>query len=222
APVDEAALSAITLNTDGLNAGAEGFFFNAGKNESIGAVTKLMNAPLGTDAIEECGAGPMELTEFKGGLTLNFLDGALVGWNLRAPIGDEEMAPALIAIAGDVNVGMTREQIEAAAGYEAIPDSTLGDEFTLEGGIGGFLDGALVGWNLRAPIGDEEMAPALIAIAGDVNVGMTREQIEAAAGYEAIPDSTLGDEFTLEGGIGGFLDGENVGMLYAGTQCFFR
>ena len=156
APVDEAALSAIRLNTDGLNAGAEGFFFNAGKNESIGAVTKHMNAPLGTDAIDECGAGPMELTEFKGGLTLNFLDGALVGWNLRAPIGDEEMAPALIAIAGDVNVGMTREQIEAAAGYEAIPDSTLGDEFTLEGGIGGFLDG------------------------------------------------------------------ENVGMLYAGTQCFFR
>ena len=39
-------------------------------------------------------------------------------------------------------------------------------------------------------------------------------------------DSTLGDEFYTESGIGGFLTGENgnksVESLYAGINCFFR
>lgn len=142
---DEAALEAIQLQPDGFRAGAEGFFFEAGKNEAIAAMTNVISAPLGTDAIDECGAGPMELTEFTGGLTLNFIDGALVGWNLRAPIGDEEMAPVPVTIDGDINIGSTREEIEAAQGFEAIPDSTLGEEFVLGNQIGGFIDGEAVG-----------------------------------------------------------------------------
>ncbi len=143
--VDDAALEVVSLQPDGFRAGAEGFFFAAGKNESIAGLTSVVGAPLGTDAIEECGAGAMELTEFTGGLTLNFIDGTLVGWNLRAPIGDEELAPVPVTVSGDVNVGMLRDQIETIEGYTPIPDSTLGDEFTLANDIGGFIDGEEVG-----------------------------------------------------------------------------
>ncbi|MEL7219011.1 MAG: hypothetical protein AAGK01_11350, partial [Pseudomonadota bacterium] len=61
-----------------------------------------------------------------------------------------------------------------------------------------------------------------IALVGDLQLGASQAQAEAADGFDLIEESTLDGEFSLGDKIGGFLEEEEVSMLYAGTQCFFR
>lgn len=81
--------------------------------------------------LEECGAGPIEFSRVDG-LTLNFQDGAFIGWMLQPP-------SPLTTLDG-IGIGTTRSQAEASRRISMIPDSTLGAEFDA-GGIGGFFDG---------------------------------------------------------------------------------
>ncbi len=87
--------------------------------------------------LDECGAGPMEFAAW-GPLTLNFLDGKLVGW--RA----EKGAP-VVTVDG-LQIGNTLAEIKHERSAQRIPGSTLEGEFEYASGdggtIGGFLDGA--------------------------------------------------------------------------------
>jgi len=76
-------------------------------------------------------------------------------------------------------------------------------------------DGYLVGWFVDG--GAEN-----ISVDGDVALGMPRNDAEAVSGYSVIQDSTLGEEFIISGELAGFIEGDAVSTLYAGTQCFFR
>ncbi|WP_082992647.1 hypothetical protein [Erythrobacter sp. QSSC1-22B] len=86
----------------------------------------------------ECGAGPMAFTEYPGGLTLNFQDGALVGWSLR---DDEDGDSADIATAEGIALDSSEAELAEAYEVEMIADSTLGEEFTTPAGVFGFLTG---------------------------------------------------------------------------------
>ncbi len=135
---------AVLLNSKGLKAGAEGFFFGAGKNEAIGSATKLLGAPIRTASNDECGAGPMETSDFSGGLSLNFADGVLVGWLWRLPMEGDSAPPVPISLQSDIQLGTSRADLESAEGYLAVPQSTLGEEFSLGNAIGGFVEGDAV------------------------------------------------------------------------------
>lgn len=85
-----------------------------------------------------------------------------------------------------------------------------------------FQEGRLVGWNWHAPQDGDKPATGTVALSGKVQIGSPRAEAEAASGFAKVEGSTLGEEFALGQNIGGFIAGEKVEMLYAGTQCFFR
>jgi hypothetical protein len=85
----------------------------------------------------ECGAGPIAFTEYPGGLSLNFQEGALVGWSLR----DSDAEGADIATAEGIALDSSEAELAEAYEVEMIADSTLGEEFTTPAGIFGFLTG---------------------------------------------------------------------------------
>ena len=85
-----------------------------------------------------------------------------------------------------------------------------------------FQSDVLVGWNWRLPQDGDVEAPAELGLAGDVQLGTSRKEAQEAGGFVMLPGSTLGEEFTLGEKIGGFFDGDQVVMLYAGAQCFTR
>ncbi len=87
-------------------------------------------------ANEECGAGPMEFTRY-GGLTLNYLQGKLVGW--RA-----ETDPAVVTSDG-IMPGKLLRDLEVTRSARFVEDSTLDGEFDYLAAdgqqIGGFASG---------------------------------------------------------------------------------
>lgn len=85
-----------------------------------------------------------------------------------------------------------------------------------------FQEGRLVGWNWHAPQDGDMPATGTVRLPGAVQVGAARGVVEGAPGFAKVDGSTLGEEFALGENIGGFIAGDKVEMLYAGTQCFFR
>jgi len=85
-----------------------------------------------------------------------------------------------------------------------------------------FQEGLLVGWNWHLAQDGDRPATGIVKLAGEVQVGSARSLAEAAPGFALVAGSTLGEEFAIGHDVGGFLDGDAVEMLYAGTQCFFR
>ncbi|MCZ8369253.1 MAG: aspartate-semialdehyde dehydrogenase [Porphyrobacter sp.] len=85
-----------------------------------------------------------------------------------------------------------------------------------------FQKGRLVGWNWHAPHDGDAAATGTIQLPGKVQVGSARTVLETAPGFAMVEGSTLGEEFALGEKLGGFVAGDKVEMLYAGTQCFFR
>jgi hypothetical protein len=85
-----------------------------------------------------------------------------------------------------------------------------------------FQQGRLVGWNWHLAQDGDAPATGTVKLPGEVQVGSARSMVEGAAGFAKVEASTLGEEFALGGNIGGFIAGDRVEMLYAGTQCFFR
>lgn len=132
--------NAIVLRGDGIVAGPESFYFNAGETE----VTRALGAALGitgeSQQLEECGAGPLTATRYGEGLTVNFQEGVLVGWTLSAG----EAGVGEVSLEGPVQLGSPRGEAEAAPGFAMVEGSTLGEEFTLGETIGGFFDGTRI------------------------------------------------------------------------------
>lgn len=85
-----------------------------------------------------------------------------------------------------------------------------------------FQEGKLVGWNWHGPQDGDRAASGTVKLAGPVQLGAPRTAVTAAPGFAKVEGSTLGEEFRLGEEVGGFVEGDVVGMLYAGTQCFFR
>jgi len=85
-----------------------------------------------------------------------------------------------------------------------------------------FQEGKLVGWNWHLPQDGDAAATGRVSLAGTVQLGSPRAAVEAAPGFAKVEGSTLGEEFALAAKLGGFITGDRVEMLYAGTQCFFR
>jgi hypothetical protein len=85
-----------------------------------------------------------------------------------------------------------------------------------------FQEGRLVGWNWHLAQDGDTPATGTVKLAGEVQVGSARSVAEAAPGFAPVEGSTLGEEFAIGEAIGGFITGDKVEMLYAGTQCFFR
>ena len=85
-----------------------------------------------------------------------------------------------------------------------------------------FQEGKLVGWNWHLPQDGDRAASGTIGLAGMVQLGAPRTAAESASGFAKVEGSTLGEEFMISDTLGGFITGDRVEMLYAGTQCFFR
>lgn len=101
-------------------------------------VDQMVGAALGVavdkSLSQECGAGPLEFSRF-GPLTLNYMDGGLVGWYLDG----RSVAP--LATVSGIGIGSTRAQVMDVLKPQLIEDSTLGDEFYSDGeGLGGFFE----------------------------------------------------------------------------------
>lgn len=136
-----AATDQVDLRADGLSAGPEAFYFAAGRSEVEAALTRALGEATARTSNAECGAGPVEFTDFPGGLAAHFQQGRLVGWNWRA-LQDGDAAPAgtIRLASGNVAIGAPRAAAEQTAGFALITTSTLGEEFSLGPSIGGFLE----------------------------------------------------------------------------------
>jgi hypothetical protein len=135
------AANAVTLRGDGLSAGAESFFFAAGKAEVEAALVTALGPKLRSGENPECGAGPITFTDYAGGLTAHFQDGKLAGWNWHLPQDGDRAASGTIALGGAVQLGAARALVEAAPGFAKVEGSTLGEEFALGEDLGGFIAG---------------------------------------------------------------------------------
>ncbi len=127
--------------------------------------------------------------------------------------GQTEVEAALVKALGPVQ--RSGENPECGAGPITFTD--------FAGGLTAhFQEGRLVGWNWHAPRDGDAESKGVIRLPGAVQVGSARSEVEAARGFAKVEASTLGEEFALGPKIGGFIAGDKVEMLYAGTQCFFR
>ncbi len=133
----QVAADEVELRADGLAAGSEAFYFAAGQAEVEAAVEQVLGVAPERTTNEECGAGPMQLTRFGDDLTLNFQNGSIVGWTAYAADDD-------IKVVGNVQVGTVRAEAVQAKGFKPLPESTLGEEFSLGDRIGGIIDGDAV------------------------------------------------------------------------------
>jgi len=129
----------LRLISGGLASGTPGlhtnriFEFGMARAEIVAAVAAIRSPATGSEANQECGAGPMEFTRF-GPLTLNFQHGRFVGWSLDGPASaqpiEEEMG---------LGIGSARAHLtDGDAGEARIETTTLGVEFDA-GGIHGLL-----------------------------------------------------------------------------------
>lgn len=125
--------SLVLLKGDGLSVGAEAFYFADGQTEVEAALARSLGKASDTADMPECGAGPMVSSSYSGGLTVNFQNGSLAGWNVRD-------GAANIVLDGEVGIGTPRSQVEARGDFLMIDDSTLGDEFAIGDDLGGFFE----------------------------------------------------------------------------------
>lgn len=125
--------SLVTLNGSGLTAGPEAFYFAAGQSEVEASLARALGKPGEVMELGECGAGPMESATYADSLTVNFQNGALVGWFLRE-------GAANIVVSDGLGIGTAQADVEAMAGFAMIDGSTLGEEFVLGDELAGFFE----------------------------------------------------------------------------------
>ena len=131
----------VDLRRDGLAAGPEAFYFAAGKSEVEAALARALGEASGSSSNADCGAGPIDFTDYPGGLAVHFQQGRLVGWNWRSPQEGDAATKGTIRLSdGPVGVGSTRAEAEQTPGFARIITSTLGEEFSLGPSIGGFIE----------------------------------------------------------------------------------
>lgn len=105
--------------------------FGTARGAAIAAVAAVLGSATGEGANEECGAGPMQFASF-GTLTLNFQEGAFVGWSLEGP----PRTPPLRSATG-LGIGTPRDQIMGEGqGPLQVSETSLGTQFDAQGIIG--------------------------------------------------------------------------------------
>lgn len=139
-PAQELAADAVRLNGEGLTVGGDSFYFNAGRNEVETALTRVLGEPARSNTNTECDAGPVEFVDYVGGLTVHFTEGALIGWNWHLPYEGDPPLEEDVRVADDVMLGLPRAAIVERDDFEMLEESTLGEEFRLDGEIGGFFE----------------------------------------------------------------------------------
>ncbi|MDF7774612.1 hypothetical protein P1X14_05085 [Sphingomonas sp. AOB5] len=105
--------------------------FGMTREAVVAAVGTALGTPTGTARNEECGQGPVDTTDFKGGLSLSFQQGKFVGWDL-----DGRDKPPFTTAAG-IGTGSTLRQLRDVMKV-TVEESTLGTEFAA-GELGGLL-----------------------------------------------------------------------------------
>jgi hypothetical protein len=137
APVanETAAAPALNLAPDGVSVvsdsgSARHVTFGMAQGVAVPMVTAALGKPSGTGRNEECGQGPMDTVAFKAGLTLFFMEGKFVGWDL-----DDKSA---LTTASGIGMGTTLKQIRESMSVTLDEESTLGHEFAA-GDMGGLL-----------------------------------------------------------------------------------
>ena len=119
------------LEAVGANGGRDTLSFGGPVAGAVTRLTGLYGAPASDDVNTDCGAGPTRIVIWSNGLRILAQNDQLQGWEVNQP--------GLYAL-GDLQVGMTRAQLEAnRATFE---QSTLGTEWTVGSGeqvVGGVL-----------------------------------------------------------------------------------
>lgn len=131
-----AATPALNVAPDGVtlvleNGSARHATFGMGRDMVVTMVSAALGQPTDTGRNEECGQGPVDTTDFTGGLSLSFQDGKFVGWNLDG----RDKAP--YTTASGIGIGSTLKQIRDAMAV-TVETSTLGIEFQA-GDLSGLL-----------------------------------------------------------------------------------
>lgn len=101
---------------------AQHLAFSTSREATVPAVTAVLGEPTGQGTNPECGAGPLDNVNYKGGLTLFFQDGKFVGWNVDGRDGSPHRTAA------GLGIGSTLQQLRDA-GDVAVQDTSLGVEF---------------------------------------------------------------------------------------------
>ncbi|MEM9219455.1 MAG: hypothetical protein AAGD25_34615 [Cyanobacteria bacterium P01_F01_bin.150] len=89
----------------------------------VSTVSSALGDPTETIDTSECPAGPLQITTWTNGLSINTLDKTFVGWSINPNAGSED----LTTIAG-VGIGTSVKDLQDAYDVEIL-DSTLGTEF---------------------------------------------------------------------------------------------
>jgi hypothetical protein len=134
-PPAEAAPGVILLG-DGLAvpSGAGYIAFDTAASDAIASLAPVLGGPGEIVRNDECGAGPMEMTDFDEGLVVSFQDGKFVGWFL-----DGERDSLAIATEKGVTIGSPGSALVSGHGAQPVEDSTLGAEYYSNTGIGALL-----------------------------------------------------------------------------------
>ena len=106
--------------------------FEVDRDIAVSTVSTALGEPTETVDTSECPAGPLQITSWSNGFSLNTLDETFVGWSVR-PNADSEN---LTTIAG-VGIGTSLKNLQDAYDVE-IFESSLGTEFNV-GQMSGIL-----------------------------------------------------------------------------------
>lgn len=141
-PADTADAPALALDAEGLRlvdrATGSTRLLAFGETDEAALVEVLapvLGAPRDTGVNEECGAGPMGVIQWDGGLSALTADGRFVGWSVD---GRADGARSLATMSG-VGPGTTRAEAEQSIVLD-VSETTLGPEFSA-GGLTGLLSG---------------------------------------------------------------------------------
>jgi len=133
---EAAATPALSLAPDGLtlvldSGSTRHANFGIGRDMAVPMISAALGKPTGTGRNEECGQGPMDMVDFKGGLTTFYMDGNFVGWDV-----DGRDKGGYTTMAG-IGIGSTLRELRGVMSV-TVEASTLGDEFSA-GDMGGLL-----------------------------------------------------------------------------------
>lgn len=106
--------------------------FGMARDVAVPMVSAALGKPADTGHNDDCGQGPMDTVAFKGGLTLFFMEGKFVGWDL-----DDK---STFSTAAGIGIGSTLKEMRGVMTV-TLDESTLGHEFAA-GDMGGLLSAA--------------------------------------------------------------------------------
>ena len=109
--------------------------FGVGREDLLARAGTVLGKSTETGTNRECGEGAMDFAKFDG-LTLWFQEDKFVGWFLNG-------AEPKLSTGTGAGIGSTRTQVADGLAISDVPDSSLGREFTTQGGgLSGLLDGS--------------------------------------------------------------------------------